>query len=266
MTDSMPILSNEAAALFAEQALFQVKPENKHASCVDGRYEIGTAGAIAIAGADTGFLEAALAAGNQLRERGHTIPDDQTMLDLVFSACGGKQKFQYHTDDHAGLNGCGHNLRAVTRASEYGLTSEQATLITETLTQLQAEGITPTELHGGHAEAGVLVVNLPEYQPDNPEAPAYSLHHQAMVNSILTQAFVYNQTLVQERFHLLAKLIITTTPATDLTEEMVFAALTHAEESQRTLTVKDLALSKGLRAYSLDINSSGAITQITQIA
>lgn len=254
----------EEAREFATKATFKVTAANKFASCVDGRYPEGEAGAIALAGADTGVLEAAFAAVNELKTEQGANLSDEAILNTVYTLVGGKQKFQYHSDDHAGHDGCGHNKRATTRAADYGLTETQAQLITRTLQELETEHIKPTELRGDHAEAAVLVVSVPGYDPADPERPAFSLHHQTEFDGEPIQAFVYNQTLVNERLHILAELLheqLTNTPV-----ENIFAALTKAEAAQRSITVKELALDKGLSVYNIVINKDGAVSETTQIA
>lgn len=254
----------EEATEFATRATFKVTAANKFSSCVDGRYPEGEAGAIALAGADTGVLEAAFAAVNELQAEQGANLSDEAILNTVYTLVGGKDKFQYHSDDHAGHDGCGHNKRATTRASDYGLTEAQAQLISRTLQDLEAENIKPTELKGSHAEAAVLVVSLPEYDPTDPERPAYSLHHQTEFEGEPIQAFVYNQTLVNERLHKLAELLheqLANTPV-----ENIFAALAKAEAAQRSITVKELALDKGLSVYNIVINKNGAVSEATQIA
>lgn len=257
-------LSLEEVAEFAAKTIFKVTATNKFASCVDGRYPEGEAGAIALAGADTGFLEAAFAAVNELKLKNSVYLSDEAILNTIYALIGGKDKFQYHSDDRAGHDGCGHNKRATTRAADYGLTEEQAHLIKQTLQELETEGVKPTVLTGDHAEAAVLVISLTEYEPTNPERPAYSLHHQADFEGKSIQAFVYNQTLVTERLYKLADLLHEQLP--NITTEDIFAALAKAEATQRGITVKELALDKGLGVYNIVIDKTGNIIETVQIA
>ena len=182
----------------------------------------------------------------------------------MYELAGGKEKFQYHSDDHAELNGCGHNMRATTRAQEYGLTAEQAQFILHTLQELQEQGIAPTVLTGKHEESAVFIVSTPEYNAADPESAVFSMHHQVTQGDKTVQAFVYHQTLVTEKLHKLAEILKRQIPNPEITTENLYSLLAESEESQRMLTVTDLA--KGLRVYSVQINKSGEIQELTQVA
>jgi hypothetical protein len=78
-------LSLEEAAEFAAKAVFKVTAANKFSSCVDGRYPEGEAGAIALAGADTGVLEAAFAAVNELKAEQGASLSDEAILNTILS-------------------------------------------------------------------------------------------------------------------------------------------------------------------------------------
>lgn len=253
-------MNEQQARDFAQQTVFSVTPSNNFASCVDGRYTPEQTGAIAMAGADAGLLLAGLATATAIqREMGITIPDE-VVLEAAYEAVGGKLNFKYHSDTHAGLLGCGHNKLAITNYESYGLTAEQATFFKATLETLQTAGIAPTKLEGDHQEKAVLIIELPEYKPEETTNATYSLYHQKEIDGQTVQAFVYNKTLTTKCLQEFAKTLKAQLESElNLTHIKIFERLATAEENQRNLTVKTLALDKGIPVYTTIIDNEGSI-------
>jgi hypothetical protein len=252
---------------FAEKAIFETTLEHAKLCCVDGRYEQSESEAISMAGGAAGLLESALAAANDLERQYNVHISDDRIRDIVFNAVDQKDNFKYHSDEKHDLDGCGHNKRCITRSTEYNVTPEQSQFIKNTLVELQDTGVPPVKLKGEHAEKAVFIELLKNFNPDNKDAKIFGMHHKVELEGQEVQAFIYSATLVEYILEKLAGEIHENLgPAASITKEQILEVLKKEEAHQRGITVKELALDKGLPVYEVTIDESGQVSEFKKIA
>ena len=238
----------EDARAFVGRSLWEARANNKGARCIDGRSKPGSP-AVSMAGGDAGLLAIALAATNRLRSKASVVISDMDVLTSVFSTIGGKDQFQYHTDEHAehsGGDGCGHCRLMKENPSVYGMSSDQADFFASTLREIRADGIEPVVLEGEHLERAVMLVqyveNLETKQPPNEEnsqdAKVWVLDSHSEIDP--EQAFVYQADLVVCRLKKLAHEMAATAQG-GITESEILDVLEDVEQTQLAQTVSVLA-------------------------
>lgn len=233
-------------ALFVEKALHEVPSTDLRARCIDGRYSEGSA-AIAMPGGDAGLLAAGLGAVRRLEEQGIRLPNE-AVRDAVLSVVGGKEHFNYHTDDHsehgAAFQGCGHCRMLSEKPEAYALDVEQANFFAETIETLNKEGIKADVLKGDHTERAVMILKT-----EGGGEKSWALDGQIDLHGETTQVFVYNATLADQRFTALARELAQSIQSN---EEELLNALREVAQAQLQQTAG--ALAEGLPVYKISVN------------
>lgn len=254
-------LTFEEAQAYVQGALREAKPEDMRARCIDGRYPEGSA-AIAMPGGDAGLLAVGLAAARRLRAEGGTV-SDKAVRDAVFETVGGKEKFNFHTDNHTmekggevRFDGCGHCRLLKERLQDYQLDETQAEFFVQTLEEVNAEGVQPDVLEGSHAERAVMIV-----QTKNPNGKAYALDSQTRLGGATTQAFVYESSLAQQRFEALAANLA---KATGAEQDRLMEYMSEIGQKQLALTAEVLAAH--LPVYQVTVDGQTGEYSVEQAA
>lgn len=247
-------LTSSNVSLFAEKALRKVPRQGLRARCIDGRYPEGSV-AIAMPGGDAGLLAAGLGLARRFRGKGLEI-SNEAVRDAVFFVIGGKENFNYHTDEHAlehsgaAYEGCGHCRLLAGDPDSYFLDKKQVDFFRKTIEDLKTEGIEPDVLSGRHEERAVIVVSAVGGDDDS----VWTLDGQAELEDGVVQAFIYNETLAEERFAALAKALADTSSEAKAREDEIKGALFHIANTQLQRTRESLA--KGLPVYLLTVRGS----------
>lgn len=245
-------LSLAEASLFAEKALREIRRDDMRARCIDGRYPEGSA-AIAMPGGDAGLLAAGLGLAHRMRGKGIEV-SNEAIRDAVFQVIGGKEKFNYHTDQHAlehsgtAFDGCGHCRLLAGDPNSYFLDREQVDFFRKTIEGLKAEGIKPDVLSGDHRERAVMVIR----SANNASGKVWALDGQAKLDSGATQVFVYQSDLAEQRFAELAKVLAGTSSEAKEHQVEIEDTLKRIAEIQLQRTKE--ALAEDLPLYTITID------------
>lgn len=233
------ILTKEQVQELVLANKFKVNPQKKFISrCLDGRYEKSpNLPAMAMAGADIGEIALVTATGNNF---GFTV-DMQKTTDVLIEIVGGIKNFSFHTDSHADQKtagiGCGHIKNIVTDWKAYSMNEDQAKLLQKIANDLRKKGAQEMVLHGEHEEGSVVIV-----RGNYGLFPQLHLETNGEVKQI--QTFVFQQSLVNERHHVLAKKLIENKAVKlleGLDEEYLYEALSDMTELHFFETAKRLA-------------------------
>lgn len=214
--------------------------------CIDGRYNNSPSlPALAIQGADAGELAVIFTTANTC---GLTLNKEKALQALI-DTVGGAKNTQFHTDSHAEkgavLAGCGHIKQASLDLESYHLTEEQIEFIKSEFAKLKKQGAEETVLHGDHGESAVVFVKgnfgvLPRFKLGQTEGGREG------------QIFVFHNTFVDARHHILAKKLIASKAFEfegGIDEEYLYTVLSDACEEHLLETAKRLAL--GLPIYEV---------------
>ena len=214
--------------------------------CIDGRYVNSLdLPALAIQGADAGELALIFSTANMC---GLTL-DMKKALAVLVETVGGVKNIQFHTDSHAEkgkvLAGCGHIKQASIDLESYTITQEQMEFIKTQFAEMKKQGAAETVLHGDHNESAVIFVKgnygvLPQFKLGREEGNREG------------QMFVFHNTFVDARHHILAKKLIESKAFElegGLEEEYIYSVLFDACENQLMETAKRLA--KGLPIFEV---------------
>lgn len=228
--------------------------------CIDGRYDNSPSlPASAIQGADAGELALIFSTANTC---GLTL-NKKGALEALIDTVGGIHNIHFHTDSHAEkgtvLAGCGHIKQASLDLPSYNLTEEQVEFIKTQFKELKKQGAQETVLQGDHRESAVVFVKgsfglLPRFKLEKEEGGREG------------QIFVFHNTFVDARHHILAKKLIAL-KALDieggLEEEYVYSALSDACENHLMETAKRLAL--GLPIYEVQFFESKITFEVKEL-
>jgi len=219
--------------------------------CIDGRYENSPSlPALAIQGADAGELALIFSTANMC---GFTL-DKEKALGALIDTVGGAKNIQFHTDAHAEkgkvLAGCGHIKQMNLDLQSYNVSEEQIEFIKTQFTKMKNQGAQETVLQGDHSESAAVFVKgafgiLPRFKLGVEEGGR------------MGQIFVFHNTFVDARHHILAKKLIESKAFElegGLEEEYVYSVLSDACEDHLMETVKRLAL--GLPIYEVQFFES----------
>lgn len=220
--------------------------------CIDGRYDNSPSlPALAIQGADAGELALVFSTANMC---GFSLNKEKALHALI-DTVGGIQNIQFHTDSHAEkgliLGGCGHIKQASLDLQSYNLTEEQMEFIKTQFKELKKQGAGETVLQGDHGESAVVFIKgyfgiLPRFKLGREEGGREG------------QLFVFHNTFVDARHHILAKKLIASKAFElegGLEEEYVYSVLSDACENHLMETVRRLA--SGLPIYEVLFDKEG---------
>ncbi|MBI4080008.1 hypothetical protein HY414_02165 [Candidatus Kaiserbacteria bacterium] len=251
-SDQQKGLTLAEASLFAGKALREMRREDIRARCIDGRYPEGAA-AIAMPGGDAGLLAAGLGLAHRFKGKGIEI-SNEAVRNAVFKVIGGKERFNYHTDEHtvehggSAFNGCGHCSLLAGDPTSYFLDSDQVDFFRKTIEELNAEGVEPDVLNGKHEERAVMVVRA----INNESGKVWALDGQADLDSRKAQAFVYQSDLAEQRFTALAKALAETSSEAKAHENEIEDTLKKIAQIQLQRTKE--ALAKDLPLYTVTVD------------
>lgn len=211
-------------------------------ACIDGRRPKGEKELppeLSIPGADEGILATILGVCNKL---GLPLDLKEKMIERYIEKRGGLEKLRFHTDVHHehDATGCGHFRLSKEKPAEYGLTAADIRLIEVNLERIGNKG--KEILSGEHEECAVIAVNVENI----------GLRHQ-VGDSMM---FVYNATLHRKLLGLLAEEFAV---GFSLDLETLRRAFFEVNEKQLSVTVRTLALSKGLRVFSVERGRAGRL-------
>lgn len=246
-------MNDEQVVQFAEAARIPLAVDNLISRCVDGRYEnIEQFPVVAKPGGDAGDALIAFGAMNILdRDLDHAA-----VFEAVIRAVGGKEKFNFHTDEHAENDGalagmgCGHIKHAKNDPNAYGVKAEQINYIFEQLPILISQGANQEVLQGAHAEQAVVVVHS-EYFGLKPLVRSEG--------GALLEAFIYQQTSHEKQLDSLARNLqeVFAVAGMVVEEPDIRKAIDDAFAKQLNETLQRLA--KDLPVYTVSIDDQGKV-------
>ncbi len=246
-TEASRGLNLQQAKAFVANALHEA-PGPVRARCIDGRYPPKSQAALAMPGGDAGLLAVGLAAARSIRVDGIQV-SDQMVRDAGFLVVGGKEQFSYHTDEYTNENGgasrfdgCGYCRLLSAHASEYLLDPHQVNFFKHTLEEINGSGVQPELLRGSHAERAVMIVTY----GNDIGTKNWALDSQTGD----VQAFVYEETLAERRFSVLADVL---GKVTRVEPARLFEAMKHAATVQLRYTAE--ALAARLPVYNVKVDA-----------
>lgn len=220
--------------------------------CIDGRYVSGPETPLfTFPGADAGeFLMVTAAA----EEYGFEMNREQ-VYEAICALVGGRKYLQFHTDEHASsslpLAGCGHIGQMSLAPKDYGVLPEDIAFITTSLQQAQKEGAEQVKLHGDHSEGVVIFVRGPYGVLPQADIMVENRKHHI-------QAFVYHQTLADQRHKMLARELVAHKALTlpdGCDESYLYQVFADVAEDHLMETLKRLA--PGLPIYEAAFTGDG---------
>jgi len=232
-------MTPEQIISFVNANKIPISAENKLSRCVDGRYDnLENFPVVAKPGGDAGDMMVAFAAINLLDIKLSHAGITNAIAEVV----GGKNKLNFHTDEHAehekaghGM-GCGHLKNARLNPDLYGMNQNQIDYIFNELPKLLKEGSHEEVLHGEHEEQAVIVV----------VSDKYGLKPLLKTDDGVQEAFIYHQTLHEEQLDKLARVLQMAVADTGkaIEEQEIRVALKEAFGKQLVATLNKLANGK----------------------
>ncbi len=195
------VLNEQELREIVQENRYKVEPKTKFISrCVDGRYENDPdLPALAIPGADAGQLSLIFAAANIY---GLEV-DREKVYEALVEVVGDEKNLRMHTDSHAKgmMEGCGFIKQTDVDPEGFNLTKEDTDFIKEKFEKAKKKGAKEVVLEGEHREGAVVLVRG--------DWSLRTRHFFEMKEGrVLSQIFVFQQTLVNERHKQLAKKLL----------------------------------------------------------
>lgn len=247
------ILTKEHVENLVAENRYKVTDKNKFLSrCIDGRYQNDEGLApLAIPGADIGELAVIFAAANNF---GFEIDPEKAFQSLV-EVVGGIKNFQIHSDSHADKSivaaGCGHWKQINLDPKAYSLNKDQMSFIKKKLIEVKQAGSFEIILEGEHLEGAVLQV-----KGGWSVMPRFTVSEGG--KDILSEVFVYQASLVDERHKVLAGALLKNNAiklVAGQSEENLHNALSETVEAHLFETAKRLA--GGLTIFQVEFEDGG---------
>lgn len=236
---------------FVTQSLYPITSENNFRRCIDGRYTPSPSlPAFAAPGGTAGYFMITYAT---LRKLGCRIGSD-VIKEIITHNDGGAEKTGLHTDEHDHTEyfgtcaGCGHFVSAFKKPDDYGLTVEDAKLISFDLGSLTWRGAREVVLEGNHAEKAILILN----------SENYSLYNQATVNGKFVEVFVLQNTYHTHKLHDIARQLASLAPHIDFETFKTNLETVAAMQAEQTLA----RIAKGLPVFMVNVPNDKLRTEI----
>lgn len=245
------ILDEQQVNEFIRGNRYKVDEENKFLSrCIDGRYgNSNDLSPLAIAGADAGQLSLIFAAANIF---GFEV-DREKVCESLVEVVGGEKNLRMHTDNHSQglMGGCGYIQQVKTNPKGYNLEKEDVDFVSQKMEEAKKNGAQEAVLEGEHLEGAVVLVRG--------DWSLKTRHFfETTQGKVLSQIFIFQETLVNERHKVLVKKLLEKKALDTLKKDdkdYLYMILSETSEAHLFETIRKLA--KGLTIFEVKFDESG---------
>ncbi len=239
---SKMILDEQQVHEIIQENRYRVNQKNKFISrCIDGRYQNDdNLPPLAIPGADAGQLALILATANIYGLEVNREKAYESLIEVI----GGEKNLRFHTD-------CGYIKQTDLDPEGFNLTQEDVDFIKEKLEKAKEKGAQEVVLEGEHLEGGVIIAR-----------GYWSLKtkyfFEMSEGKVLSQIFVFHQTLVNERHRSLVKKLLdkkAISALKDDDDDYLYTILSETSEAHLFETLK--RISEGLPIFEISFEEDG---------